>query len=84
MGKEKGFALTSLKSKDVRRWLESRGYLVEPGKHRHLSLVHPELPRVLLPIQPSSALSYPAAKQIAAAVGLAGVQELESSVRGKR
>ena len=34
MGKEKGFALTALKAKDVRRWLEARGYTVEPGKHR--------------------------------------------------
>ena len=32
MGKEKGFAMTSLKTREVRRWLERRGYAVEPGQ----------------------------------------------------
>lgn len=84
MGKEKGFALTALKSKEVQHWLLTLGYSLEHGKHRHLSLVHATLPRVLLPIQPSSPLSFPAAKQIAQAVGLAGIRELEAAVRGKR
>jgi hypothetical protein len=81
MGKEKGFAMTSLKTREVRRWLEKRGYEVEPGQHKHLKLLHAERPMVLLPLQPSTALSLSAAKQIAHALGYATVPELVRAVK---
>lgn len=76
MGKEKGFAMTPLKSREVQRWLERRGYAAEPGQHKHLKLVHAERSTVLLPLQPSTPLSMSAAKQIAHALGYRNVQEL--------
>lgn len=81
MGKEKGFAMTSLKSREVQRWLERRGYDVEPGQHKHLKLIHTERPMLLLPLQPSSPLSMLAAKQIAHALGYRNVQELVQAVQ---
>ena len=81
MGKEKGFAMTPLKSREVQRWLERRGYAVEPGQHKHLKLSHAERPSVLLPLQPSTALSMLAAKQIAHALGYRNVQALVQAVQ---
>ena len=73
--------MTSLKTREVRRWLERRGYAVEPGQNKHLKLLHPERPMVLLPLQPSMALSLSAAKQIAHALGYASVPELVRAVK---
>ncbi|MCX6021550.1 MAG: hypothetical protein NTZ05_07435 [Chloroflexi bacterium] len=70
MGKEKGFALTSIRTKEMRRYLESQGYWVEPGQHKHLKLKHAELGNVMLPLRPGDNLSYLALKQIAAAMGV--------------
>jgi predicted RNA binding protein YcfA (HicA-like mRNA interferase family) len=81
MGKEKGFAMTSLKTREVHHWLEKRGYQVEAGQHKHLKLHHPERPMVLLPLQPSMPLSISAAKQIAQALGYATVPELVRAVQ---
>lgn len=75
--------MTSLKTREVRRWLERRGYAVEPGQHKHLKLLHPERPMVLLPLQPSMALSLLAAKQIAHALGYATVPELVRAVKDR-
>ncbi len=81
MGKEKGFAMTPLKSREVQRWLERRGYALEPGQHKHLKLVHEERSMVLLPLQPSAQLSMSAARQIAHALGYRNVQELVQAVQ---
>lgn len=70
MGKEKGFALTSIRAREMRRFLERHGYVVQPGLHKHLKLTHEHLPTVFLPLRPGDNLSYPAVKQIAAAMGL--------------
>jgi predicted RNA binding protein YcfA (HicA-like mRNA interferase family) len=75
MGKEKGFALTPLRARDMRRFLERRGYAVVPGQHKNLKLRHPTLAEVLLPLRPGDNLSHPAVKQIAAAIGM-DVEEL--------
>ena len=81
MGKEKGFAMTPLRSREMQRWLERRGYAVEPGQHKHLKLTHAERPMVMLPLQPSTQLSMSAAKQIAHALGYRNVQELLQAVQ---
>jgi hypothetical protein len=81
MGKEKGFAMTPLKSREVQRWLQRRGYAAEPGQHKHLKLTHAERPPVMLPLQPSTPLSMLAAKQIAHALGYRNVQELVHAVQ---
>lgn len=70
MGKEKGFALTSIRAREMRRVLERAGYVVEPGQHKHLKLRHEQLGDVLLPLRPSDNLSHVALKQIAKAMGL--------------
>ena len=70
MGKEKGFSLSSVRTRDMRRFLEHRGYVVEHGQHKHLKLRHANLPEVLLPLRPGDNLSHVAIKQIAAALGL--------------
>jgi predicted RNA binding protein YcfA (HicA-like mRNA interferase family) len=70
MGKEKGFALTSIRAREMRRFLEREGYAVEPGQHKHLKLRHEHLGDVLLPLKPSDNLSHVALKQIAKAMGL--------------
>ena len=70
MGKEKGFALTSIRAREMRRFLEREGYVVEPGQHKHLKLRHEQLGDVLLPLRPSDNLSHVALKQIARAMGL--------------
>jgi predicted RNA binding protein YcfA (HicA-like mRNA interferase family) len=70
VGKEKGFALSPIRAREMRRFLERHGYTVEPGQHKHLKLRHAQLPEVLLPLRPSDQLSYVAVKQIAAAMGL--------------
>jgi predicted RNA binding protein YcfA (HicA-like mRNA interferase family) len=69
MGKEKGFALTSVRARDMRRFLERAGYEVLPGQHRHLKLRHPTHGDVMLPLRPSQNLSHVALKQIAHAMG---------------
>jgi predicted RNA binding protein YcfA (HicA-like mRNA interferase family) len=69
MGKEKGFALTAVTAREMRRYLERQGYQVQPGKHRHLKLEHPTLGGVMLPLRPSQNLSHPTLKQIAHAIG---------------
>jgi predicted RNA binding protein YcfA (HicA-like mRNA interferase family) len=70
MGKEKGFALSSIRTRDMRRFLERHGYTVEPGQHKHLKLTHEQFPGVMLPLRPNDNLSYVAVKQIAAALGM--------------
>ena len=83
MGKEKGFAMTPLRSREMQRWLQRRGYAIDPGQHKHLKLVHEERPMVLLPLQPSAQLSMSAAKQIAHALGYRNVQELLHAVQAE-
>jgi predicted RNA binding protein YcfA (HicA-like mRNA interferase family) len=70
MGKEKGFALSSVKTSQMRRFLERQGYMVQPGHHKHLKLKHETYADVLLPLKPSGNLSQRAVKQISAAMGL--------------
>src|SRR5687767_5971373 len=70
MGKEKGFALSPIKTSQMRRFLERQGYAVEAGQHKHLKLKHETYAPVLLPLKPGGNLSQPALKQIAAAMGL--------------
>ena len=70
MGKEKGFALTSIKTRDMRRFLEHHGYQLQPGQHKHLKLRHARLGDVLLPLRPNESLSHVAVKQIAHALGI--------------
>ena len=71
MGKEKGFALTTIRARDMRRFLERHGYSVEPGQHKHMKLRHERYAEVLLPLRPGDNLSHPALKQIAAAMEFA-------------
>ena len=59
MGKEKGFALTPVRTRDMRRFLEHRGYRVVPGQHKHLKLRHDSAAEVLLPLRPGDNLSHP-------------------------
>lgn len=80
MGKEKGFAVSAIRTRDMRRFLERAGYAVEPGQHKHLKLKHESLPEVLLPLRPSENLSYVAVKQIAGAMGLS-LEQLTAAVR---
>jgi len=68
MGKEKGFALTSIKARDMRRFLERHSYQVEAGKHKHLKFRHESFGEVLLPLRPNDNLSHVAIKQIATAM----------------
>ena len=68
MGKEKGFALSSIKTSDMRRFLERHGYEAQPGKHKHLKLKHQTYGEVLLPLRPNQSLSHVAIKQIAQAM----------------
>jgi predicted RNA binding protein YcfA (HicA-like mRNA interferase family) len=82
VGKEKGFALTSIRARDMRRFLERHGYAVEAGQHKHLKLRHRELPEVLLPLRPGDSLSHPALKQIAAALSLTP-EQLTAALRAK-
>jgi len=70
MGKEKGFALSAVKTSDMRRFLEHRGYVVQPGHHKHLKLKHETHAEVFLPLKPSGNLSQVAVKQIATAIGI--------------
>jgi predicted RNA binding protein YcfA (HicA-like mRNA interferase family) len=70
MGKEKGFALSPIRAREMRRYLERRGFAVVPGQHKHLKLKHATHGDVLLPLRPSDNLSYVAVKQIAAALGM--------------
>jgi len=71
MGKEKGFALTSIRAREMRRFLEREGYVVEAGQHKHLKLRHDQLGNVLLPLRPSDNRSHVALKQITRAMELA-------------
>jgi predicted RNA binding protein YcfA (HicA-like mRNA interferase family) len=70
MGKEKGFAPSSVRAREMRRFLERNGYEVVPGQHKHLKLRHERYGDVLLPLRPGDNLSYVAIKQIAAALGM--------------
>ncbi len=74
MGKEKGFALTSIRAREMRRFLERQGYWTEPGQHKHLKLKHERFGDVLLPLRPGDNLSFVAVKQIAAAMELTSEQ----------
>lgn len=80
MGKATGFALSSLRTREMRRFLERQGYRVEPGQHKHLKLRHERFGDVLLPLRPSDNLSFIAVKQIAGAMGLTP-EELTAAVR---
>jgi len=79
MGKEKGFALTSIKTRDMRRFLEHHGYQVQPGQHKHLKFRHETLGDVLLPLRPNESLSHVAIKQIAQAMGIAPAELLKQA-----
>ena len=70
MGKEKGFALSPIRAREMRRFLERSGYEVVPGQHKHLKLRHDHHGDVLLPLRPGDHLSHVAIKQIAAALGI--------------
>jgi predicted RNA binding protein YcfA (HicA-like mRNA interferase family) len=70
MGKEKGFALSPIRAREMRRFLERNGYAVLPGQHKHLKLRHASQGDVLLPLRPGDNLSYVAVKHIAAALGM--------------
>jgi predicted RNA binding protein YcfA (HicA-like mRNA interferase family) len=70
VGKEKGFALSPIRAREMRRFLERTGYEVVPGQHKHLKLRHDGHGDVLLPLRPGDNLSYVAIKQIAAALGI--------------
>jgi predicted RNA binding protein YcfA (HicA-like mRNA interferase family) len=80
MGKEKGFALSAIRAREMRRFLEHTGYELVPGQHKHLKLRHAQYGDVLLPLRPTDNLSYVAIKQIAAALGI----EPEELVRRAR
>jgi predicted RNA binding protein YcfA (HicA-like mRNA interferase family) len=80
VGKAQGFALSALRTKDVRRFLERQGYQVEPGQHKHLKLRHERFGTVLLPLRPGDQLSFVAVKQIAGALGITP-EELTTAVR---
>jgi predicted RNA binding protein YcfA (HicA-like mRNA interferase family) len=80
LGKEKGFALSTIRTREMRRFLEHEGYRVEPGQHKHLKLRHDKFGDVLLPLRPSGNLSFVAVKQIAGAMGLTP-EELTEAVR---
>jgi predicted RNA binding protein YcfA (HicA-like mRNA interferase family) len=69
MGKEKGFALSPVRARDLRGFLERNGYRVVPGQHKHFKLRHEPHAEVLLPLRPGDNLSHVAVKQIAAALG---------------
>ncbi len=81
MGKEKGAAMTPIRVREMRRFLEASGYAVVPGKHKHLKLRCAGRPPVLLPLQPQSGVSLAAAKQIAHALGYRNVQALVQAVQ---
>ncbi len=83
MGKEKGAAMTPIRVREMRRFLEASGYAVVPGKHKHLKFTHASKPHVLLPLQPQSTLSLSAARQIAAAMGYENVTALVDAVQGR-
>lgn len=70
MGKEKGFALSPIRAREMRRFLERNGYVVVAGQHKHLKLRHKRYGDVLLPLRPGDNLSHVAIKQIAAALGM--------------
>jgi predicted RNA binding protein YcfA (HicA-like mRNA interferase family) len=70
MGKEKGFALSPIRAREMRRFLERNGYGVLPGQHKHLKLRHASHGDVLLPLRPGDNLSYVAVKQIASALSM--------------
>jgi predicted RNA binding protein YcfA (HicA-like mRNA interferase family) len=70
MGKEKGFALSPIRARNMRRFLERNGFEVVPGQHKHLKLKHATYADVLHPLRPTDNLSYVAVKQIAAALGI--------------
>jgi hypothetical protein len=38
MGKEKGFALSPIRARDMRRFLARNGYVIVAGQHKHLKL----------------------------------------------
>jgi predicted RNA binding protein YcfA (HicA-like mRNA interferase family) len=80
MGKEKGFSLSPIRAREMRRFLERNGYEVMPGQHKHLKLKHEKYGDVLLPLRPRDNLSYVAVKQIAAALGM----ETEALLREAR
>ena len=80
MGKEKGFALSPIRAREMRRFLERNGYAALPGQHKHLKLRHASHGDVLLPLRPGDNLSYVAVKQIAAALGMQ-TEELAQRVK---
>jgi len=80
MSKATGFALATLRTKDMRRFLERQGYRVAPGQHKHLKLRHDRFGTVLLPLWPGDQLSFVAVKQIAGALGMTP-EKLTTAVR---
>jgi predicted RNA binding protein YcfA (HicA-like mRNA interferase family) len=82
VGKATGFALSALRTKEVRRFLERQGYRVEPGQHKHLKLRHERFGTVLLPLRPGDQLSFVAVKQIAGTLGMSP-EELTTAVRAE-
>ena len=83
MGKEKGAAMTPVRVREMRAFLEAAGYVVVPGKHKHLKFTHASQSHVLLPLQPQAMLSLSAARQIASALGYANVPALLDAVHGR-
>lgn len=83
MGKEKGAAMTPIRVREMRRFLEAAGYAAVPGKHKHMKFTHPTRPQVLLPLQPQEMLSLSAARQIATAMGYGNVTGLLDAVQGR-
>jgi hypothetical protein len=81
MGKEKGAAMSPLRVRELRRYLEALGYAAEPGKHKHLKLRCAGRPQVFLPLQPQESVSLAAARQIATALGLENVPALVTAVK---
>ena len=80
MSKATGFALSALRTREMRRFLERQGYQVAPGRHKHLKLRHDRFGTVLLPLRPGDQLSFVAVKQIAGALGMTP-EELTMAVR---
>jgi predicted RNA binding protein YcfA (HicA-like mRNA interferase family) len=70
VGKEKGFAISPIRAREMRRFLERNGYAVVPGQHKHLKLRHEHYGDILLRLRPGDNLNYVAVKQIAAVLDM--------------
>ena len=57
-GKEKEFALSPIRAREMRLCRERTGYEVVPSQHKHLKLRHDGHGDMLLPLRPGDNLSY--------------------------